>query len=575
MSTKGKKTIARVRTFDDDVARIRGDSTPKEAAPEQKVSKAKKNASPQVKQATHTASDFISLTDEPVSNASKKEQPTNNQTQAKPLKPEEPKKAQKKESTLKKEVIQISAEDVPMFTEVSSSVHEISNNDFQEGTLITNKKNTRFRLLPAIVKSVKSWFGNTLQEVTRERNPEIKIAKAESRIETITAAAKASKHAPRDDHGVVIKKLTKTKRKRRSNKVIVKKRTEVAAPTWGSSNDADSSVEETEQISIPEKEKNALHHQIPSAPDKQVQDTSPAETIPVEIKNASTGKTLADTNTQMHLVNQESEKILNNGTSTPVNASVPEKESTKPIVKKKTYRATPSPVRKIPFYIYIVVLFGASLLGIGVSVYLFTNSNTTPTTQSIDIPALFHADIQIPVALSTQPKETLFKILEASVQNTQTTLVYPVVQNSEGQTIPADAQTVIANLELGMPGSFARSIKNISFGGYNGTTAFILMEATDFDTAFAGLLKWEEDISATFTPLFGIPVTQSFDSYARTDTQIRSAFFRDTVVGNKSTRTLVDVKNNERIVYGFITPTQILITPTSQTFIEILDIVKK
>ena len=148
----------------------------------------------------------------------------------------------------------------------------------------------------------------------------------------------------------------------------------------------------------------------------------------------------------------------------------------------------------------------------------------------------------------------------------ETIQIYPTIRTEENIVIPADAKMILATLSLRAPGSFTRAITDITFGSLNGTEPFILIKATNFDTAFGGMLDWEPDMSADLSPLFGLPVTQSFDPYARTDTQIRSAFFRDTIVSNKSVRVLVDAQDNERLLYAFVTPNIILIAPNTETF---------
>jgi len=101
------------------------------------------------------------------------------------------------------------------------------------------------------------------------------------------------------------------------------------------------------------------------------------------------------------------------------------------------------------------------------------------------------------------------------------------------------------------------------------------MKVTNFDTAFGGILQWEADLSEDLAPLFGIPVTESYDPYARTATQIRPAFFRDTIIANKSARLLVDAQDDERLLYSFINPNLILITTNADTFNAILPLVSQ
>jgi len=130
-------------------------------------------------------------------------------------------------------------------------------------------------------------------------------------------------------------------------------------------------------------------------------------------------------------------------------------------------------------------------------------------------------------------------------------------------------------LALRAPGSFTRAVSEMTFGSVGGTDPFILMRVGNFDTAFAGMLAWEQYMSTDLAPLFGSIVSESYDPYARTDSQIRSAFFRDTIITNKSARILVDANNTERILYSFVRPNLILITTNSETFNTLLPLVSQ
>jgi hypothetical protein len=130
---------------------------------------------------------------------------------------------------------------------------------------------------------------------------------------------------------------------------------------------------------------------------------------------------------------------------------------------------------------------------------------------------------------------------------------------------PAGAELILQVLEPRTLGSFTRSIKEITFGGTQNSQPFIILKSTSFDVAFAGMLDWEQTISADLSPLFGTPVTETFDSSARTDSQVRSAYFKDTITGNKSVRLLLDENGKDRIVYTFINQNTILITTNRES----------
>ena len=100
------------------------------------------------------------------------------------------------------------------------------------------------------------------------------------------------------------------------------------------------------------------------------------------------------------------------------------------------------------------------------------------------------------------------------------------------------------------------------------------MKTQNFDTAFAGMLAWEKTMSADLSPLFGAPVVMSFDPSARTDTQVREAFFKDTIASNKNVRLLLDEEGRDRIVYTFVNQNTVLITTTRTALDALLPLVR-
>ena len=189
------------------------------------------------------------------------------------------------------------------------------------------------------------------------------------------------------------------------------------------------------------------------------------------------------------------------------------------------------------------------------------------------IPSLFTVSFQVPIELHSTRLVTLETIGSKMLTSSGTTQFYLTGSSSKAVSLPVDAATILETLAFRAPGSFIRSIKEITFGAYAGSNPFIIIKSTDFNTAFAGMLAWETVMSSDLSPLFGTPVTESFDKTARTNTQLRAAFFHDTVVSNVSVRLLVDRNNNERLMYGFVKPNIILITPNGTTFEAIAPLV--
>ncbi|MFT7507123.1 MAG: hypothetical protein ACI92I_000262 [Acidimicrobiales bacterium] len=301
-------------------------------------------------------------------------------------------------------------------------------------------------------------------------------------------------------------------------------------------------------------------------PDTQPIQTQTAEEMPVYTEEVVTSLTPDEPSTSLERMLPVTDLDSFIPRMAAVSESVPQ--------EKRTFKPAVTSVSRVPIYVYLLVIIGASLLGIGTSVYWFTSSTATEEAVVIRIPSLFAVNIQIPIPLEETKVGTLTTILNESLAANETIQIYPTVTDETGQSHPTDVQELLFALQLRAPGSFTRSINDIAFGSYNGAKPFVLMSVTSFDTAFAGMLAWEPVLSEDLSPLFGDPVTESYDPYARTETQIRPAFFRDTVIANKSARVLVDTANIERILYSFVQPNLILITSDSDTLNAIIPLIK-
>jgi hypothetical protein len=80
-------------------------------------------------------------------------------------------------------------------------------------------------------------------------------------------------------------------------------------------------------------------------------------------------------------------------------------------------------------------------------------------------------------------------------------------------------------------------------------------------------------MSADLSPLFGTPVSSSYNPEVRTDTGTSEAYFKDIIASNKNARLLVDENGDDRIVYTFIDKNTIVITTTRDALSDILPLV--
>lgn len=247
---------------------------------------------------------------------------------------------------------------------------------------------------------------------------------------------------------------------------------------------------------------------------------------------------------------------------------------TKPLPKPVRF-ATPKPV---PFPIIRVSIIAVTSIVFGISLALWLFGGDTEPNQPIagsdtESVALVSPDQKTDVLVTNNRDSFLESITNANVSSgSSVTLLQPKMNLNGTSTIPP-AATILEILSPRWPGSFTRAVEEINFGQFNGKS-FIVMRVTSFELGFSGLLSSESTLVSDFEPLFGTPVSGTFDLSARTVGNIVDPYFVDSNVKNHDVRILRDELQKERLVYGFINRDTIVIAPDSVTFEAVADKIK-
>jgi hypothetical protein len=563
-----QKNVVRIRTFKDDVLRAQGPQVPSE--PPTKENKQEKKLAPQ---------DTRPIIKNSLSEKNYTPLPAPQQTSAplpKGIRPVVP--AQLREThNLGGESVRVAK---PVQSQVQQSLHDTlsqsdiaqisqtqkasilsdegrlhSGQSLDEGTIVRDTKRKRFKFFPALKKAVAVWFTDTKKEYQKVvRGPVHTVAKAESRLETIRKAIEQSRQAPQDDFSQVAETLKTTQRPERKTAVIIKEKSEMPAPTWSSAQD------EPETVTAVEVEARA-----PILPETDVDDAADSveqepvfETQPIELQPEEVYVTPEP---QVQYIKEVIE--------------IPEVETQTYVQEPpRQYAPARTPSEK-PFYIALAsIVFVATMLGVGVSYYFFGKTDTGAIVKNevtYEAPNLFTANNTQNFVLP-EDRLTLLSVLSSGVEENGEGVVhlYPTLG---GEGIPADIDSILGTLGLRADGSFIRGVREIAFGGSYGE-AFIVLTTASFDTAFAGMLGWEEAMSSDLSPLFGTPVSSSYNPEVRTDTQTSSAYFKDVIASNKNARLLVDENGEDRIVYTFIDQNTIVITTNRESLSDIIPLLK-
>lgn len=227
-----------------------------------------------------------------------------------------------------------------------------------------------------------------------------------------------------------------------------------------------------------------------------------------------------------------------------------------------------------PFVIAGMAMVAMIALG-GFGIFWYAQQSEVEETTAVRVPTFIGIDAQTPVPFSTN-RATLLDTLTASAKSARAgiTQIYPAYPEDDGEKggKAVSAGDFMYVLDPRAPGSFTRNLEDgMMFGVYNATDPFFVFKTKQFDTAFAGMIDWEPNISADLTPLFGETVNRSYDATARTADQTTAARFVDERKGNVDVRVLYDETGAERIVYAFADKNTIVITSSSAALAALLE----
>lgn len=442
----------------------------------------------------------------------------------------------------------------------SERVLDIDSGD--AGTIIRDTKRKRFRLFPAIGQAVAGWFTKRKDAYEKAQQAQVRtVAKAEDRVQTIRAAVRKDTQAPREDFASVAKRKKQQPRPamHTASTIQFKDKSAVPKPTWTHLAEPATEAARPQEAPAEVKEKTVepALPQTPSAPQPTVQEPSMETVEPTAPEPKPAAKPI------------DTQEV------SPARPEVPAQEMQVEKPKKSTTRRfahAPAFSPRLRIMLLVMVPIIASVLGVGASYYFFvlTKTPTAPIeTPQVQAPSLVRAQAQVPFSLPDD-RATLLNALRTHVEQSSTvTQFYPTVMQ-DGIVKPADAEAILATLEIQAPGAFVRSIDAITFGTAGNAQPFMVLESSNFDTAFAGMLQWEAHISADLAPLFGEEVTTSFDAHASSSAFVRNAYFKDAIASNRNVRVLLDAQGNDAIIYTFIDQNTILITTTREALAQLL-----
>lgn len=490
--------------------------------------------------------------------------------------------------------------------------------DLYAGTIIQDKKRDDWKLVPAMGQAMTDWYKDKEQDYIESRQPTHTITKSEARIDTIKAAAEASKRAPSADYQTVSERLRAQEYEVDTAGIQVKDASEVPPPSWTYTTDdgaedttspADTEVPVNSRPVDPTlNEKKVVQPAAKEMPKTEMTKTTEPATITnkmnvsaLDISNPSAGlptpmpqatltadnfsrnsmdqKNIIEPNVTTPNTDHEATSIENSPASQYVereeSVSAAQYLATEPVsdyeqesqnrlqaaaasVNRGPGNAAAIPRAKlpnptqIPLYVFAVGFLAICLLGVGVSLYLFTTANNQPAVvMEATLQPLVKAKT---VKLSIDPaRESVIDRLALSSEK-EGLNIYELYTTGNNTLTPAQTVANIVPYELS---ALARNTDNFAIGFTEQERPYMIMEGSNFEELFGGLLRWETTMNRDLSPLFGPDL--GLTPRVITGNLIDDSQFTDEVIMNRTARVLYDNNEQEVLVYVFIDKTTVIV----------------
>lgn len=226
------------------------------------------------------------------------------------------------------------------------------------------------------------------------------------------------------------------------------------------------------------------------------------------------------------------------------------------------------------FPLFLTLGFCVLLLGVGGTAWYLSRSHTTVSnTPAIYTSALFISEKEVSIPLGSDRLALLQALSNARRETTLSGNETAHLHITTQEGVSAQAPDILRVLDIKAPGTFIRTVGDTLMVGSIGKeqAPFIIIKVRNFESAFAGMLEWEKNMSIDLAPLFGDPVRRTYDQAALTDDHTRPAFFVDDVLRNTNVRILYNEIGEERLLYAFANPETIIITSSHTALTALMD----
>jgi hypothetical protein len=460
---------------------------------------------------------------------------------------------------------------------------EVDTEDGASATIITDTKRNRFKLIPAVIESLKKWFEDKKRSLTVKKTPKYSVPESSLRKGVIQkATSKTGRFATADFDSI-------QERIKKRNAIIEDDAKTVWTPNT-----------ETGFYLLEAPEKTVVNNvQIISKKSFSTPETKPVEPAtptPTTVEEESV-ETVSDTDNTVTEVVTSSQPETTWGEepteeeSTQVTETTPTEDVAEVIIEEpaeetdeviqadiqvSATEVEPTAEFNVPIKIVdsknsaawfsrkefwlstnILTLSIATVTVFFIAIGTITliNQSTTSSTISSSLTPIIDRVSAAELKLSNlQLDSVVSAFIEAEVTINKTTELIPTVDGGE-----VSAGNTIAVIYPQADRSFTHTIKRAHFGYSDQKVPFIVLEFTDERAVFGSMLVWEHSMTKDLADVLG------------NDPDIKDAFFDENISGFDIRYTLDN--NQDVIVYGIIN-NKVVITTDRLTMKSLIDLIK-
>lgn len=451
--------------------------------------------------------------------------------------------------------------------------------DVSDATIITDTKRKRFSLTQALIESLTDWWSNTKETYLEKKQPKYMVPDAERRKGVIQQATSKTGRASAADHGAVVARLRAHKRAghpAQTDHVETDPAHLLEAPDTDGWEETPTGVH---NVNFEVRKSVRTASDTPTPPPTKTIAPLPAkpaikpivvpvvpEVVPTSPAAAPAPKTVVPT---VPAPAPSITPTVPAPTPVPVpttrSADLTPTPATDAVVPEQTMRIpVREQLRRKEFSLYdtntaalsvvaLLVIVVTGFVGIRALVGFVTDSRSG-NEQFTPAPQFINSTVTTSV-LPNPTRAALATSLSAATES-ETPIIEVTYLHTDAAS-PISAHELLQVINSDLPVSFTQSVTGSVFGSYRGAP-FILLNTTDIATARGGMLAWESTIDRDFSQLWQVPnrsVGQTF-----TDMMIESVDVR--ALGASDTELIV--------LYGFVTPNQLLITTNTTAFINLV-----